>query len=64
MTGEPLDDPNYVQWKAYIIESDGLSQNEVKKELEIRICNENDWSTFYEPSPSDKNHIEFLKEQN
>jgi hypothetical protein len=60
-TKELKDDPNYVKWDPVIVEADGLG-NEVYIHLDYRICNDQDWDRFYDPSQKFEQRFNHMKD--
>jgi uncharacterized protein YktB (UPF0637 family) len=51
-----VNDPNFVEWTAFMVESDGLV-NETKFQIGIHRCTEEDFEYFYESTKSSRNKI-------
>ena len=45
-------DPSYVQWEAYIVESDGNPTTEKKTLLKTRDCTDDDFNTMFKGYPT------------
>ena len=43
-SGKELNDENYVEWDAALVNSDGLPENQQATPLTVRICTPEDWS--------------------
>jgi hypothetical protein len=53
------DDPDYFQWTAFMVESDGLV-NEIKTQIPIKRCEPDDFSYFSPSTKGSKNKFESM----
>jgi hypothetical protein len=55
-TGVPKDDPNFVEWKAYMVTLDGKF-DEDRKEIKVHICTPEDKDKFGPPNQASEEVI-------